>query len=80
VARQNLAALSPAARKALPVLVSADGQVTLTSPGVFVRSLVQGRFEAATGQISREPEAQTETPPGSVAGLDQSLGHHQVAL
>lgn len=80
VERQNLAALSPAARKALPVLVSADGQVTLTFPGVFVRSLVQGRFEAATGQISREPEAQTETPPGSVAGLDQSLGHHQVAL
>ncbi|MDZ4052257.1 MAG: tRNA(Ile)-lysidine synthetase, partial [Phenylobacterium sp.] len=54
-ARRRLAALPPAARKALPILSAADGEVRLMMEGVSSRSLVQARFEAATGQISREP-------------------------
>ncbi len=56
-ARRALAVLPPAARKALPVLIAPDGQVTLGAPGVEVRSLAQARFEAATGQVGREPDA-----------------------
>lgn len=54
-ARRRLAALPPAARKALPILIAAEGEVRLMMEGVSSRSLVQARFEAATGQISREP-------------------------
>ncbi|MDZ4317806.1 MAG: tRNA(Ile)-lysidine synthetase, partial [Phenylobacterium sp.] len=57
-ARQRLAALPPAARKALPILISDDDQVRLMMEGVSSRSLVQARFEAATGQISREPSVE----------------------
>lgn len=54
-ARRGLADLPAAARKALPALIAADGQVRLRMEGVSSRSLVQARFEAATGQVSREP-------------------------
>lgn len=56
-ARRAVTALPAAARKALPVLIAADGAVTLGAPGIEVRSLAQARFVAATGQVGREPDA-----------------------
>jgi|TARA_R100000935_G_scaffold6730_1_gene14423 tRNA(Ile)-lysidine synthase len=56
-ARRAVTALPAAARKALPVLIAADETVTLETPEVEVRSLTQARFEAATGQVGREPDA-----------------------
>jgi tRNA(Ile)-lysidine synthase len=55
-ARRAVADLPAAARKALPVLLGPDGEVRLGPPGTSLRSLAQARFEAATGQVRREPE------------------------
>lgn len=53
--RRWLADVPAAARKALPALITADGQVRLKMEGVSSHSLVRARFEAATGQVGREP-------------------------
>ena len=55
--RRLVQALVPAARRSLPVVIDADDQVHLQPEGVEVRSLVQARFEAAAGLVTREPDA-----------------------
>ena len=55
--RRTLKALVPAARRALPVVIEADDQVRLRPEGGKILSLVQARFEAAAGLVTREPDA-----------------------
>ncbi len=53
--RRIVQALDPGARRALPVVIDAHGQVRLQPEGVGIRSLIQARFEAAVGLVTREP-------------------------
>jgi tRNA(Ile)-lysidine synthase len=55
-ARRTLTDLPAATRKALPVLITREGETVLGTPETTLRSLVQARFEAATGQVRREPD------------------------
>lgn len=56
-ARRTLMDLPAATRKALPVLITREGETVLGTPETTLRSLVQPRFEAATGQVRREQDA-----------------------
>ncbi|MCG9917602.1 MAG: tRNA lysidine(34) synthetase TilS [Phenylobacterium sp.] len=57
--RRLVQALVPAARRALPVVINANDQVCLQPERGEIRSLVQARFEAAAGLVTREPDAGT---------------------
>lgn len=54
--RRRLSAWPPAARRAWPTLIDDQGQVRLEAEGLAVESIVRGRFEAAAGLVTREPE------------------------
>ncbi|MDP2214249.1 tRNA lysidine(34) synthetase TilS [Phenylobacterium sp.] len=52
---QALRSVLPALRRALPALISPEGEVVLAAPGIAVQGLVQARFDAASGLIAQEP-------------------------
>ncbi|MDP1874336.1 tRNA lysidine(34) synthetase TilS [Phenylobacterium sp.] len=54
--RRRLAPLPAGVRRAWPALIDSQDQVRLTVDGVTVESLVQSRFDAAAGLVTREPD------------------------